>query len=237
MFEHKKEKTMKKIAALLLAVMLMLSLAACGDEPAPNVDTDKTTTPATTTPATTEAEEPRAQLGTVEGTVYTNTFLGITADMGADWTFAPKSDLAQILGMATENITDEDLLNALESSGVIYDMYAVNNDGMQNINITMENLNVLQSLAVTEQAYLEASKDQLAPALEDMGYENVTVTLTEIEFAGKSHAALKLHGTISDMDFYETLVCIKQGSYIACVTVGAFGTDTTGAILALFSAA
>jgi hypothetical protein len=122
----------------------------------------------------------------------------------------------------------------LETSGVIYDMYAMAGDGLCTVNVVLENLTIMQTLAITEKEYMEASVGQLPAALQSMGVGDVTAELTEITFAGQPHAAIKVHGTIQGVDLYETLVCVKQGTYIACITSVSYMEDTTESVLAWF---
>lgn len=244
---------MKKLIAFMLAALMVLSLAACGgDEPAPTTvpltespgipttapATEPTTVPTTaptTVPETTEAEKNVSKVGVVEGNTYTNTFLGITVTLGADWFFANDEEMAQIRGMTVDAMTDEKLAEQLETNGAMMDMYAMSSDG-HSLNVVLENLNVLQSIALTEKAYAEATVGQLPAALESMGIKNVTAEITEMTFAGENHVAIKLHGILQDYDFYETLLILKQGNYMACITVGCYDADTAGSILEQFTA-
>ncbi len=235
---------MKKLIAIMLAALMVLSLAACGEEPALTTipittaaTTEPTTVPTTaptTVPETTEAVIEGPKLGTVEGNTYTNAFLGITATLDADWAFANEEEMAQIRGMTVEAMTDESLAEMLETSGTVMDMYAMDAQG-RNINIVLENLNIIQTIALTEKAYAESASDQVPATLEGMGCENVTTEVTEISFAGQTHAALKIYARIMGTDIYETLVMVKQGNYIACITVTSFVEDTTTEILDLFA--
>ena len=90
--------------------------------------------------------------------------------------------------------------NVSLANGAIMDMYAMSSDG-HSLNVVLENLNVLQSIALTEKAYAEATVGQLPAALESMGIKNVTAEITEMTFAGENHVAIKLHGILQDYDF------------------------------------
>lgn len=243
---------MKKLFAIVLAALMVLSLAACGGEPVPTTvptttaaTTEPTTEPSTapttepttvptTVPETTAPVEKDSKLGTVEGNTYTSAFLGITATLDADWTFATDEEMAQLRGMTVEAMTDESLAQMLETSGTVMDMYAMDADG-RTLNVMLENLNVLQTLALTEEAYAESAVDQVPAALEGVGFENVTAEVTQMSFAGQTHAAIKVHAQIMEIDFYETLVVVKQGNYIACITVASYMEDTTAEVLDLFT--
>jgi hypothetical protein len=178
--------------------------------------------------------EQGSKLGTVEGNTYTNAFLGITATLDENWAFATDEEMAQLRGMTADAMTDESIAEMLETSGAIMDMYAMDTEG-RTLNIMLENLNILQTIAVTEKSYVEATVGQLPGALEGMGFEDATAEVTELTFAGETHAAIKVHAKIVGVDFYETLVVVKRGNYIACITAGSFAEDTTDGVLALFS--
>ena len=248
---------MKKLIAFVLAAMMVLSLAACGGDktapttaattdPTTNPTTEPTTAPTTepttaptteptTVPETTEAQAQGSKLGVVEGNTYTNSFLGITATLDENWTFANDEEMAQIRGMTMDAMNDESLSQMLETSGAVMDMYAMDTEG-RTLNIMLENLNILQSVALTEKAYVDATVGQLPSVLENMGFANVTAEPTEMIFAGESHAAVKIHASVQGVEFFETMVVVKQGNYIACVTVASYGQDTTANVLEQFTA-
>lgn len=249
---------MKKLLMILLAGLMVLSLAACSAKVEPTTPpattaaptteatlaptTEPTTAPTTapttvptTVPETTAPAENVSKLGTVEGNTYTNAFLGITATLGENWVFATDEEMAQIRGMTAEAMNDESLSQMLETSGAVMDVYAMDANGCT-MNVMLENLNILQTIAVTEKAYAEAAQGQVPAALESLGITDVTSEVTEVTFAGQTHAALKIYGKIAGTDFYESLVIVKQGNYIACITVGSYMTDTTTEVLDLFEA-
>ena len=172
-------------------------------------------------------------MGVLEGNTYTNAFIGITVTLGDGWVYADEEQMAAIRGMTADAMNDEELIKLLESNGSVMDMYATEETG-STVNVMLEKLNLLQTVAVTEQSYVEAAVGQLPAALENMGFENVTVETTELIFAGESHGGIKVHGQIFGIDFYETMAVVKRGNYIACVTVASYGEDTTESVLALF---
>lgn len=236
---------MKKLIAFMLAALMVLSLAACGgDKPAPTTvpatdspgtPTTAPTTAPTTVPETTEAVQQGSKLGVVEGNTYTNSFLGITVTLDENWTFANDEEMAQIRGMTMDAMNDENLSQMLETSGAVMDMYAMDAEG-RTVNIVLENLNILQSVALTEKAYIDATAGQLSPMLESMGFSIVNAETTEITFAGESHAAIKIHASVQGVDIYETVVVVKQGNYIASITVASYDQDTTASVLDQFTA-
>jgi hypothetical protein len=166
--------------------------------------------------------------------VYTNGFLGITCQLDAQWTVFNKEQLAQLMGLTSDLMNNDAVENALENGTVVMAFYAQSLDGTLNMNIALERLSLVNGILMDEESYINVSKSQLAPALESMGMENVTVETAKIQFAGEERHGLRIHATIQGIDFDEALVCIKNGNYIASVTVGTVGENKTDDLLAMF---
>lgn len=235
---------MKRIIASLLVLLLLVAMTACVS-PNPSTtpgktDPDTTTVPTTTVPPTTvppttaapEKEDPF--IGETVNNVYTNGFLGITCQLDAQWTVLNKEQMAQLMGTTSDMLNNDAMEAAMENGTVFTVFHAQKLNGQLNMNITLEKLNLINGVLLDEESYLNASKDQLAPALESMGLENVTVETAKIQFAGEERHGLRIHATIQGIDFDEALVCIKNGNYMACVTVGTLGENKTDDLLAMF---
>lgn len=242
---------MKKLLALALALMLVLTLAACTqDEPAPT-DANTPTDAAKPTQAATEGdeateptalptvapkeEEPNtAFLGNLVDGKYTNSFFGLSCDLDDSWTYATDVELASLIGITADVINDEDLAKAMLESGVVYDMYATTQDGMVTASLAVEDMGMVYGSLIDEDTYVDVSISQLPTALEAMGLTNVTAEAGTVELAGEEHAAVFVHGTLNEVDFYETLVCKKVDSYMGIVTVSSYYEDITENVLSLF---
>lgn len=244
---------MKRIFAILLVLLLVAAMTACvapiptttPGKTEPGTTTTPTTVPPTTVPPTTvppttvppttaapEKEEPF--IGETVNNVYTNGFLGITCQLDAQWTVFNKEQLAQLMGVTSELLNNDAMTNAMENGTVFTVFNAQKLNGQLTMNITLEKLSMLNGILLDEERYINASKDQLAPALESMGFGNVTVETAKIQFAGEERHGLRIHATIQGIDFDEALVCIKNGNYMACVTVGTLGENKTDDLLAMF---
>jgi hypothetical protein len=92
----------------------------------------------------------------------------------------------------------------------------------------------VNGILLNEESYLNVAKEQLGPTLGSMGLENITAESGKLQFAGQERHSLRLHGTIQGVDLYETLICIKNGNYMASITVCSVGEDHTDAMLELF---
>lgn len=118
---------------------------------------------------------------------------------------------------------------------MVYGLYATANEGLVTMNIVFENLGLLYGTVLSEENYASLSVGQLPDALESAGFADVTAETSTCTFAGAEHAAVTVHGTYSDIDCYEKLVCVKVGSYIAVITVASYYEDITGDLLALYA--
>lgn len=238
---------MKKFTAILLVLILLAAMTACAVT-APATTADKTEPPKTTPPTTATPTTPPTTVlpttapqtvenpfvGETVNNVYTNAFLGITCQLGSEWTVFDKDQLAQLAGITSDLLDNDALEAAMEKGTVVTAFYAQSQDGLVNMNVTLERLNLVNGLLLDEESYAKITKEQLPAALESAGFENVTAETVKLQFAGSEHHGIQVHGTVQGVDLYETLVCIKNGNYMASVVVCSVGTNTTDDLLALF---
>ena len=251
---------MKRIAALILLAAMLLSLAACGNNPS-GAGAEPTSTPETSEapaseppeeiPAETDepdaetpdqAGEPEAPSEPVLGVYYadTNTYenelIGLGCQLDEEWRVYSADEMAALNGMMVDMMTDETIAEQLESSGYVQAFYAQLGDDPVTVNITVENLGLLYGTLLDEQQYAELSVDQLPAVLESIGLENLSTEITTTTFLGSEHTAINVYGQIQGVDFYETLVCVKVNRYMACVTAASYLADVTGDVLDMFYA-
>lgn len=201
----------KKLAALALALLMTLSLAACGsqkdDQAGGNV-----------TPGVTDDAVP--DMGTVSGGTYTD------------------EQIDELNGFVRESTSDDELKARLESSSSVQDMYAASTDGLMTINVVFTNMGLLGGSTVTPQDVAELSVEQVPAALESYGFTDVTAQLTTVDFAGQKNVpAVAVSAMNGDIATYELLVCLKAGNYSFSVTLCSFTEDVTADMAALFTAA
>ncbi|MDO5601991.1 MAG: hypothetical protein Q4G07_04405 [Oscillospiraceae bacterium] len=193
---------MKKMIAVCLVLICMTGLlAACDKQEAPAVDSG-TRAPAVTEPDSPEVpdgpDEPEApeswqepdggeeevlyQAGSWDGNVYTNEYLGLTAEVGESWKIFDQEQMTQLNREAMEGMgyTDAQIEQVLKKQ--IYDTMFVEAETRSNIQVTVEDL--YPNDFVTEETYLEITKAGLT---ENSGYdyeigENKTIEIGGCEF-------------------------------------------------------
>ena len=247
---------MKRIAALILLAAMLLSLAACGNDPSaggaePTSAPETSDTPAeetgprpeeTGTETPDQAGEPEETPEPVLGVYYadTNTYenelIGLGCQLDEEWRVYSADEMAELNGMMVDMMTDEAIAEQLESSGYVQAFYAQLGEDPVTVNITVENLGLLYGALLDEQQYIELTIDQLPAVLESMGLTDITSEITTTTFLGSEHTAVNITGQVQDAAFYETLVCVKVNRYMACITAASYLADVTGDVLDMFYA-
>ena len=168
----------KKLAALTLALLMTLSMAACGSQKDDQAG-------GAVTPGVTGDAVP--DMGTVSGGTYTNRFAGISCTLDDSWYFYTDEQIDELNGFVRESTSDEELKARLESSSSVQDMYAASTDGLMTINVVFTNMGLLGGSTVTPQDVAELSVEQVPAALESYGFTDVTAQLTTVDFAGQKN--------------------------------------------------
>lgn len=91
--------------------------------------------------------------GKIDGNVYTNDVLGITFTKPTAWVYSTDEEIASLIN-TTADILNEDLNEALEKNGSLYDMMATDPSTNTNIIIGYEKTNV------SVERYIDALKEQ-----------------------------------------------------------------------------
>lgn len=240
----------KRFLALTLVLLLALSLAACGQKeseikgsvesgeepPSVSGSTEAREEPEGSGEESSEAPEEPAEseasaesgdngdvsIGSIVGGVYTSEFLGIGCTLDSNWTYASEEELAGMSDLSAEAVNDEDLAEMIKNSPSFFDMYAYADEGMTSINIVLENLGVIYGITLDESGYLDIGLENVEQAMASMEIENISIEKTTVEFAGSEHACARITGTYMDVPLYEELICVKQDSYMAVVTMSCY---------------
>ena len=216
---------MKKLASLLLALVMMLCLCSCGVMEAINSsiapDADDVSK---------DVESGAVSLGVVENNVYRNDYFGIRCELSEDWTFYSEEEILELNNVSIDS-SGIDWSNA----PIIYDMYATHQTNFSSININMEKLSSLAASDLDIKSYLEPQFDAIKSGLTNTGYSNVTVEYAKITVDGRQYDGIKVHGDIQGIDFYEVIFCYRKGNYLVNTAVATLQTDTTAEMLSAFT--
>ena len=178
-------KKFTRFAALLLALLLAMSLAACG----------KKTDGGDPDPA--PAKEFSA--GKVDGSTYTNEYFGFSVSLTEDfgWTYFTDEQIAQVTGQTADILDSDKITEAYDSGKVIMEMYAMRDD-YASVNIAVEKLGKVNGALLDEEGYVDASLNSLPEQLLTAGYTDVDAAKTTVSFAGAEHDGRDLEHTGAD---------------------------------------
>lgn len=181
----------KKLAALALALLMTLSMAACGSQKDDQAG-------GAVTPGVTGDAVP--DMGTVSGGTYTNRFAGISCTQDDSWYFYTDEQIDELNGFVRESTSDEELKARLESSSSVQDMYAASTDGLMTINVVFTNMGLLGGSTVTPQDVAELSVEQVpAVAVSAMNGDIATYELLVCLKAGNYSFSVTLCSFTEDV--------------------------------------
>lgn len=208
-------KKLSRFSALLLAVLMPLSLAACGGG---GQSTDK-----------------EFSAGVTDGNTYTNEYFGFAATLDENWTMLTKDQITQITGQTAEILDDDNLAEMYEDGKVVMEMYGVRSDN-STVNITVENLGTINGAKYDESGYVDESLKQLPDQLSAGGFTDIKTEKTTVTFAGTEHDGITITAIAQSTAVHEVLACVKVGNYVAVITAVTFGDSNPSEILDLFKA-
>lgn len=208
-------KKLSRFSALLLAVLMPLSLAACGGG---GQSTDK-----------------EFSAGVTDGNTYTNEYFGFAATLDENWTMLTEEQIAQVTGQTAEALNDENLAKMYDDGKVVMEMYGVRSDN-STVNITVENLGTINGAKYDESGYVDESLKQLPDQLSAGGFTDIKTEKTTVTFAGTEHDGITITASVQSTAVHEVLACVKVGNYVAVITAVTFGDSNPGEILDLFKA-
>lgn len=207
---------MRKIAhlgALILSLLMLLSLAACGQ---------KDTNAIPYTP------------GTTVGNTYTNAYFGftVTLDESSGWTFYTSEQLAQLIGQTSCN--SETVSESLERSKNAIEMVAIRADNAT-LMVTVENLGASNGAKYDESSYVDTALANLAQQLTNAGNTNVYTEKATLPFAGEEHYGILVDTELQGVSMAQTIVCVKVDNYVAVVNAVNDSDESSADLLAAFT--
>ena len=193
---------MKKIISVLLCMVLLLSLAACGG----NNDADLAT-------------ENKISRGKISGSTYTNDFIGIKFKKPITWKFLSDDEMAETLniGMGSKDLAEvEAILNENES---VFVMTATDAKDKNNVAICFENTMLSLSKKVTADEYADILTKGLQ-ALKGFTYE--LISTEDAKLGNQSFKKLIYTVTINDTTFTNAYYIKIIDNYAVCIKFSAY---------------
>lgn len=202
---------MKKVFALLLALCLALSLAAC----AAPID-------------------PETLAGKVDGRSYTNQFFNLRCSLPAGWSFRSEEEIAELLEIPAEEYTGKSFSQKLQEEEEVVDMIFDAPTGTA-LEFVIAGNSALNN-NISEQAVLEASIEDTISSRQKEGYTDVTAEIGTTQFLGADKPCIQVNMKYMNVDFYEKILFFKgSGEYIAYITMFYLEEDDAVEALNCFS--
>ena len=204
---------MKKTLALLLLLISLVSLFACGRKIAP------------------EKEFAR---GTVTGNQYVSEFAGFTFTAPEGWAYYSDEEIAELSGISAELLADnEKLKNAMLES--LIDAMAADPVTGNNVNFTYENLKITTGLAMNEQKYAEAARNTLITSYEQMGAQITVTDPAECTLGGNTYRKLVADITLNGVSLRQYCYIRKVGGWALSIAATSMDGTDAGVFEAMFS--
>lgn len=187
--------------------------------------------------------------GTVDGSVYTNDSIGLQCNLSdTGYTILDEKELAQLMNLTSDSITDEDASKLLEEGKDLIDFYAVNYNTGSTINMSVKGIGVAEArdyFVLSEQEivdsilkeYKDTGIDQTL--FSGLGLENGDMRADTITFLGKEAPCILITGDKDingqTIQMYERMVIYKGGLAYSIITVCSFMEDDNQKALDCFS--
>lgn len=163
--------------------------------------------------------------GTVIGSKYESSFLGIGIELEEGWRFANDKELAESNGL--DEITDKSLEEALKTKNFICDMIAERKfeGGADSITLTFPNTEAAGTGGMTEREYAEATL---------VGIENATAVTEAVNIGNEEHSSIKLIGKTGGRDYCQRMIFVSRNGYIGMITLTCISEEDINEIISRF---
>ena len=234
----------KKQSVIALLMACALALTACGGSSTENFADSARSSIAASTPAA-EVSTPAAEASTpsagtnantadVEGVMgkktanmYVNEYFDISLEMpDTNWAILTDEQLEQQLQIVQAVMDDNGVKNLMDQGGAYYDLYAIDQQTNDNINITLQKLpfggqGAGAALGSMEENLLNMMGAQLVATYEQMGMQGAKYEVGTVNFCGEEKKALFAEVAI----LKQCVVILVEGEYFAAIST----TSGTGA--------
>ena len=231
---------MKKIISLLLVLVMAISISACSGEKAEKTTPEKPTVETTQESTEVITQEPieavesakEFSLGTVNGNVYTNEFIGIEFTADSDWKYKTNEEMAEANKIAKDLFSD-DFAEAIKDADVVYAMSAGNEYG-DNVNIIMEKILAGTSRLVNIPQVYQKVVSEMETAYKNMGATSFDYTIEKVLVDGRNMDGIKIKAEIQGFALHQ--ICFSKicGDYMVNVTISTSSESEAKEILNKF---
>lgn len=178
----------------------------------------------------TDTAKKELSLGTNDGVAYESEFIGLGYRLNDGWSFYTDEQIKE-LNSATADMAGEEYQELISEAELIYDMFAADADGLNNINVNLEKMNSVQLIALDIKQNFEAAMPIVKDAYENMGYTNFAYEISTAEIAGKEMDVAYTTAEINGVNLYQTLFAVKCNGYLANITVSTCFDNTTSQVI------
>ena len=213
---------MKKLLALMLAVMMLITVTACGS-----------TTGEDEIRGEQQTSEEAYSAGSMDGLKYESSFIGIGCDLPEDWSFYTDEQIRELNNITTE-AAGEEYEKLLQDAQVIYDMYAISGNQVDTVNVNLEKVNSVALLAFDMADYYEQTVESIETAYNNMGATSFDYEIGRITIDEKEFDSMNIVAVINGTKLYQTAFSKKCSGYIANITVTAIDEATVKNVLDTF---
>lgn len=213
---------MKKLLALLLAVMMLISVTACGSTASEDEIRGEQQT-----------SDEAYSAGAVDGLKYESSFIGIGCTLPDDWSFYTDEQIRELNNITTE-VAGEEYEKLMQDAQIIYDMYAISSNQVDTINVNLEKVNSVALLALDMTEYYEQSVESIKTAYNNMGATSFDYTIGEVAIDGEKFVSLNVVAEINGTKLYQTAFAKKCSGYVANITVTSIDEATVKSIIDSF---
>ena len=201
---------MKRFFTLILAAAMLTSLASC-----------------------TPAPEPEFTVGTVEGSVYENPFIGIGCNLSDEWTYFTNEQIMQQNNVAAE-LAGEEYKKMMANATVFADMFASHSDQVSTVGVNIEKIDKVELAVLNIKSYLESAVPSIEQSLGNMGFVNITHSIGTVKLGDTDMTCLNVVSSLGEFKMYQTIVAIKCNGYLACITFSGDSTESIDSALSNF---
>lgn len=182
----------------------------------------------------TEADETEADivdiLGTNDGKVYENKFIGIGYKLNDGYTLYTDEQIKELNNM-TSDMAGNEYRELMSNATIIYDMFAADSSGLNSINLNLEKLDDQQIAFLNVKQNFEAAVDIMEDTYNNLGCTNFKYDISTVEIDGREVDALYIEAEINGTSLYQTLFGVKCDGYLANIAVSTYFTNTTSDII------